>query len=84
MTQTDIMLNGVIQMPYEMAMKDELSRRQFYERANQALNERNAKEAEIERLREALRDLAEAGSEAWGNERPCVRVALAALSGEPT
>lgn len=39
--------------------------------------------AEIERLREALRDLAEAGSEAWGNERPCVRVALAALSGEP-
>lgn len=48
------MLNAVIQMPYEMAMNDELSRRQFYERANQALNERNAKAAQIERLREAL------------------------------
>ncbi|MGN5537770.1 hypothetical protein [Alcaligenes sp. Lyrl_28] len=52
---SDIMLNAVIQMPYEMAMKDELSRRQFYERANQALNERNSKEAEIERLKKALR-----------------------------
>lgn len=49
------MLNAVIQMPYEMAMKDELSRGQFYERANQALNERNSKEAEIERLKKALR-----------------------------
>ena len=52
---SDIMLNAVIQMPYEMAMKDELSRRQFYERANQALNERNSKEAEIERLKKSLR-----------------------------
>lgn len=49
-----------------------------------ALDHIDAQAAEIERLREALRDLAEAGSEAWGNERPCVRVALAALSGEPT
>ncbi|WP_336974569.1 hypothetical protein [Alcaligenes sp. PF14] len=52
---SDIMLNAIIQMPYEMAMNDELSRRQFYERANQTLNERNAKAAQIERLREALR-----------------------------
>lgn len=56
---SDIMLNAVIQMPYEMAMNDELSRRQFYERANQAMNERNAKAAEIERLRKALEFVAE-------------------------
>lgn len=61
---SDIMLNAVIQMPYEMAMNDELSRRQFYERANQALDERNAKAAEIERLRKALRQ--EAG---WHDDR---------------
>ncbi|WHQ44233.1 hypothetical protein [Alcaligenes faecalis] len=52
---SDIMMNAVIQMPYEMAMKDELSRRQYYERANQALGERNAKAAEIDRLKKALR-----------------------------
>ena len=56
---SDIMLNAVIQMPYEMAMKDELSRRQFYERANHALNERNAKAAEIERLRQPWISVAE-------------------------
>lgn len=38
--------------------------------------------AEIERLREALADLANAAEEAWGSDRPCVRIALAALSGE--
>ena len=56
---SDIMLNAVIQMPYEMAMKDELSRRQFYERANQALDERNTKAAEIERLRQPWISVAE-------------------------
>ncbi|GHC52589.1 hypothetical protein GCM10010096_25900 [Alcaligenes pakistanensis] len=48
------------------------------------LAERDAQAAEIERLREALADLANAAEEAWGSDRPCVRIALAALSGEPT
>ncbi|MCR4146237.1 hypothetical protein [Alcaligenes faecalis] len=96
---SDIMLNAVIQMPYEMAMKDKLSRRQFYERANQALNERNAKTAEIERLHEAITDYLQTQDAVDNNEyqsmpedfgklngrRKAARNDLdAALSGEPT
>lgn len=33
---SDVMLLGVLRMPYELAMHDELSRRQFYERAQEA------------------------------------------------
>lgn len=44
---SDLMLRGVILMPYEMAMRDELSRRQFYSRAQALL-------ADYDRLREAL------------------------------
>jgi hypothetical protein len=44
---SDLMLTAVLAMPYEMAMENELSRKQFYERAQQAL-------AEIERLRGLL------------------------------
>ena len=36
------MLAGVIRLPYERAMGDEISRRQFYDRAQQALDERDA------------------------------------------
>jgi len=85
---SDIMLNAVIQMPYEMAMKDELSRHQFYERANQALDERNAKAAEIERLEEALYLALEYWThrqQRYKNRTPVwVQKARAALSGEPT
>lgn len=85
---SDIMLNAIIQMPYEMAMKDELSRRQFYERANQALNERNSKEAEIEQLEEALYLALEYWThrqQRYKNRTPVwVQKARATLSGEPT
>lgn len=33
---SDVMLFGVLRMPYEMAMGDELSRRQFYSRVQEA------------------------------------------------
>lgn len=33
---SDLMLYGVLRMPYEMAMGDELSRYQFYQRAQEA------------------------------------------------
>lgn len=95
---SDIMLNAVIQMPYEMAMQSELSRRQFYERANQALNELNAKAAEVERMCEAVKDYLQAQDAVDNNEyqsmpedfgrlngrRKAARDDLdAALSGEP-
>ncbi|MFA7667772.1 MAG: hypothetical protein WCX93_00300 [Burkholderiaceae bacterium] len=38
----DLMLSGVIRMPFEMAMASEISRLQFYQRAQQALNELEA------------------------------------------
>lgn len=34
---SDLMLTAVLSMPYDMAMGDEFSRRQFYDRAQQAL-----------------------------------------------
>lgn len=33
---SDVMFYGVLRMPYEMAMGDEMSRRQFYARAQEA------------------------------------------------
>jgi hypothetical protein len=35
---SDLMLLGVLRMPYELAMSDELSRLQFWERAQEAAN----------------------------------------------
>ena len=43
-TMSDVMLFGVLRMPYELAMSTEFSRRQFYERTQEAANE-------IERVR---------------------------------
>lgn len=48
---SDVMLHGVIEMPYDMAMSNEMSRRQFYSRAQQALRERNEAHAEIKALK---------------------------------
>lgn len=56
---SDLMLTAVLSMPYEMAMENEWSRRQFWDRAQQAL-------AQIERLTAALQheaDCVEAAKE---------------------
>ena len=44
---SDVMLFGVLRMPYELAMSSDLSRLQFWQRAQQAADE-------IERLRAAI------------------------------
>lgn len=44
---SDIMLFGVLRMPFEMAMGDDIARRQYWQRGQQAANE-------IERLRNEL------------------------------
>lgn len=41
---SDVMFFGVLRMPYEMAMRDELSRRQFYDRAQEAADRLEAAE----------------------------------------
>jgi hypothetical protein len=56
---SEVMRSGVIRMPYEMAMGDELSRRQFYNRAQSVLNELEEMELVMMRQGEIIRALAE-------------------------
>ena len=51
---SDIMMVGVLAMPYELAMATELGRCQYWDRAQQALERIAALETEIERLRAEL------------------------------
>lgn len=48
---SEFMTQAIIYMPYEMAMSDEISRRQLYARAQEILSERDQLRAEVERLR---------------------------------
>ncbi|WP_062560382.1 hypothetical protein [Paracoccus aminovorans] len=48
---SDVMLLGVLRMPYDMAMHDELSRLQFHSRGAEAADRIEADEAELSRLR---------------------------------
>lgn len=59
---SNIMLEGVLRMPYEMAMGCDVTRVQFYDRAQQALDELDkyrataeALAAMVEQLREAMK-----------------------------
>lgn len=68
---TDIMLQGVLRMPYEMAMENEWSRRQFHDRAKQAAD--RIEELEVI-VREALpilgryEDCGPMGGETWQSD----------------
>ena len=53
---SDVMLLGVLRMPYMLAMKTEFSRLQFQARAAEAADRIEADAAEIERLRASLTD----------------------------
>ena len=44
---SDLMLYGVLRMPYEMAMEGELSRQQFYDRVQEAARRLQAAEARL-------------------------------------
>lgn len=68
---SDLMLRGVILMPYDMAMRDELSRLQFHSRAQALL-------ADCDRMRDALRLAANwisatehRGDDCWGGGHCC-------------
>lgn len=54
---SDIMLLGVLRMPYEMAMSDEMSRLQFHSRAQEAADRIVSDEAEIARLTDEVNTL---------------------------
>ena len=50
----EVMTQAIIGMPYDMAMSDELSRRQFHERAQYLLGEHEKRQAELAKLRAQL------------------------------
>ena len=47
---SDTMLIGVLKMPYELAMNSEMSRTQFYDRAQEAVERIETQEETIRRL----------------------------------
>lgn len=53
----EVMTQAIIGMPYDMAMSDELSRRQFHERAQYLLGEHEKLQAELAKLRAELERL---------------------------
>lgn len=55
---SDLMDHGVICMPFEMAMCSDLSRWQFYRRAQVVLQERDALRTELCLLRAAMNEIA--------------------------
>jgi hypothetical protein len=54
---SELMDRAVIGMPYGMAMESEVSRRQFYARAQALLAERDAYKKDAERYRFLMREL---------------------------
>lgn len=57
---SDVMLFGVLRMPYEMAMEGEISRLQFYNRAQEAADRIERVESELAALRAAAGSLIKA------------------------
>lgn len=53
---SDEMMFDIAKMPYEMAMGDEMSRRQFYANTQRLVAALEAAREDAERLREALKD----------------------------
>jgi G:T-mismatch repair DNA endonuclease (very short patch repair protein) len=47
---SDVMLHGILRMPFEMAMNDIVSRYQFYQTAQQALDRMVIAEEQVEKL----------------------------------
>ena len=54
---SEVMLHGVLNMPYELAMSDELSRYQFHARAQEASQIILTQEAKIEAFRARIAEL---------------------------
>ena len=64
---SDLMLFGVLQMPYEMAMSDELSRFQFYKTVQRLLEKDSQQQAELEALKAFVKPIIAHGDDCIGN-----------------
>lgn len=53
---SDVMLFGILRMPFDLAMSDEISRYQYWQRGQQAALEIEKLRAEVEHLRQARND----------------------------
>jgi len=76
---SDMMMFGIAQMPYELAMSDELSRHQFYTNTQRLVTALEAALAEAERLRADLME----SDEIREKLRYLLTRTAAALKGEP-
>lgn len=56
---SEVMRTGIIRMPYDMAMQSELSRRQFYDRAQSLLTELEEAEQTIQDQSMIIKDALE-------------------------
>lgn len=54
---SDVMFYGVLNMPYEMAMSDELSRLQFYGRVKEAVARLHKAETTVDELADLLQEV---------------------------
>lgn len=64
---SDLMFFGILNMPYEMAMNDELSRYQFYQTVKQALIRIEKIESENEKLKAFAKPIIAHGDDCVGN-----------------
>ena len=64
---SDLMLFGVLQMPYETAMSDELSRFQFYKTVQRLLEKDSQQQAELEALKAFVKPIIAHGDDCIGN-----------------
>ena len=61
------MFYGILNMPYEMAMNDELSRYQFYQTVRQALEKISKLEDENKKLKDFVKPIVAHGDDCVGN-----------------
>lgn len=64
---SDVMLFGVLEMPYEMAMQDDLSRFQFYQRISELVSKYKAIELQNTKLKEFVKPILAHGDECVGD-----------------
>jgi len=64
---SDVMLYGILSMPYEIAMSDELSRFQFYKTVQRLLEKDSQQQAELEALKAFVKPIIAHGDDCIGN-----------------
>lgn len=64
---SDVMFYGILGMPYEMAMNNELSRYQFYQTVQQAIEKITRLEEENQKLKQFVKPILDHGDDCVGD-----------------